>query len=160
MKASQLEKGESIMNNNQKRSLYSLLIWGTVTLVFIPLFFINGGAETWGIDKARVIILSSFILAGFILFFLMLTLTRKKNTSGIERDERDILISRKASEISLAIVMGYIFLTCITLYIFYEETNSVPRGWMWFLAYTCLFAGYISNSAISLILYRSKADIL
>jgi len=148
------------MNKNQKRSLYSLLIWGTVALVFIPLFFINGGAETWGIDKARFIIPVSFILVGFILFFLMLALTRKKNTGGIERDERDIHISRKASEISLAIVMGYVFLTCITLYLLYEETNSVPRGWMWFMAYTSLFAGYISNSAISLILYRSKANIL
>jgi len=148
------------MNKNQKRSLYSLLIWGTVTLVFIPLFFINGGAETWGINKTRLLIQASFILVGFILFFLMLALTRKKNTGGIERDERDILISRKASEISLAIVMGYVFFTCITLYLLYEEANFVPRGWMWFLAYTSFFTGYISNSAISLILYRSKANIL
>jgi len=148
------------MNGNQKRSLYSLLIWGTVALVFVPLFFINGGAATWGLDKTRIIITTSFILAGFILFFLMLVLTRKKNTGGIERDERDMLISRKASEISLAIVMGYIFFTCIILYSIYGETNSVPRGWMWFLAYTCFFTGYISNSAISLILYRSKANIL
>ena len=109
--------------------------------------------------KTRIIITTSFILAGFILFFLMLVLTRKKNTGGIERDERDMLISRKASEISLAIVMGYIFFTCIILYSIYGETNSVPRGWMWFLAYTCFFAIYISNSAINLILYRSKADI-
>ena len=147
------------MNKNQKRSLFSLLIWGTVALVFVPLFFINGGAATWGLDKTRIIITTSFILAGFILFFLMLVLTRKKNTGGIERDERDMLISRKASEISLAIVMGYIFFACITLYTLYENTNSVPRGWMWFLGYTCIFTGYISNSAINLILYKSKAGI-
>lgn len=90
----------------------------------------------------------------------MLALTGKKKTGYIERDERDILISRKASEISMAIVMGYVFLTCITLYTLYDKTNSVPAGWMWFLGYTCIFTGYISNSAINLILYKSKADIL
>ena len=147
------------MNRNQKRSLYTLLIWCIAAMVFIPLFFINGGAETWGVDRTRFIISTSFLLAGYISFFAMLALTRKKKTDDIERDERDILISRKASEISLIFVMGYVFLACITLYSLYEKTNSVPRGWMWFLAYTSIFAIYISNSAINLILYRSKADI-
>ena len=75
-------------------------------------------------------------------------------------DERDMLISRKASELTLIIVMGYIFLTCIILYTIYEKTNSVPAGWMWFIGYTCIFIGYIANSAISLILYRSKSSVL
>jgi len=148
------------MNRNQKRSLYSLLIWSIVAIVFIPLFFINGGPETWAADKTRFIVSTSFLFAGYAAFFTMLALTRRKKTDDIERDERDMLISRKASEISLIIVMGYIFFACLTLYSLYENTNSVPRGWMWFLAYTCFFTGYISNSAISLILYRPKANIL
>ena len=147
------------MNRNQKRSLYTLLIWCIVAMVFIPLFFINGGPITWGIDKTRFIVSTSFLLAGYISFFTMLALTRRKKTGDIERDERDILISRKATEISLIIVMGYIFFTCLILYNLYENTNSVPRGWMWFLAYTSIFTVYISNSAINLILYKSKADI-
>ncbi|MCJ7472918.1 MAG: DUF2178 domain-containing protein [Actinobacteria bacterium] len=147
------------MNRNQKRSLYSLLIWLVVALVFVPLFFINGGPSTWGVDKTRFIVSTSFLAAGYISFFIMLIATRRKKTDDIERDERDILISRKASEISLIIVMGYIFFACITLYTLYENTNSVPRGWMWFLGYTCIFTGYISNSAINLILYKSKAGI-
>ncbi|MES0342417.1 MAG: DUF2178 domain-containing protein, partial [Candidatus Humimicrobiaceae bacterium] len=149
----------SSMNRNQKRSLYTLLIWSVVAIVFIPLFFISGGAETWGADKIRFIVSTSFLFAGYAAFFTMMALTRRKKTDDIERDERDILISRKASEISLIIVMAYIFFACITLYTFYENTNSVPRGWMWFLAYTCIFTVYISNSAINLILYKSKADI-
>ena len=147
------------MNRNQKRSLYTLLIWSVVAIVFIPLFFISGGAETWGADKIRFIVSTSFLLAGYISFFTMLALTRRKKTGDIERDERDILISRKATEISLIIVMVYIFFTCLILYNLYENTNSVPRGWMWFLAYTSIFTVYISNSAINLILYKSKADI-
>ncbi len=147
------------MNRNQKRSLYTLLIWSVVAIVFIPLFFINGGPITWGIDKTRFIVSTSFLLAGYISFFTMLALTRRKKTGDIERDERDILISRKATEISLIIVMVYIFFTCLILYNLYENTNSVPRGWMWFLAYTSIFTVYISNSAINLILYKSKADI-
>jgi len=148
------------MNNNQKRSLCSLLIWGTVTIIFIPLFFLGGGPRAWALDNTRYIISASIFAAGYISFFTMLALTGKKKTGDIERDERDILIGRKASEISMAIVMGYVFLTCITLYTLYDKTNSVPAGWMWFLGYTCIFTGYISNSAINLILYKSKADIL
>lgn len=148
------------MNKNQKRSLGSLLIWGTVTIIFIPLFFIGGSPRAWVLDNTRFIISASIFAAGYISFFTMLGLTRKKNTDNIERDERDILIGRKASEITLAIVQGYIFFVCIILYTLYDKTNSVPAGWMWFLGYTCIFTGYISNSAISLILYKSKADIL
>jgi len=89
----------------------------------------------------------------------MLGLTRKEKTDDIGMDERDMLISRKASETSMIIVIIYVFLTCIILYTLYEDTNSVPRGWMWFLGYTCILTTYISNSAINLILYKSKAII-
>jgi len=148
------------MNRNQKRSLYFLLIWGIVTIIFIPLFFLGGGAETWTLDRTRFIISAAVFAAGYISFFIMLTLTRKKRSDDFERDERDMLISRKASELTLAIVMGYIFFTCIILYTIYEKTNSVPAGWMWFIGYTCIFIGYIANSAISLILYKSKSAVL
>ena len=89
----------------------------------------------------------------------MLAVTRGKKGSGVERDERDTLISRKASEMTLNVVTGYVFLICIILYISYEKINLIPRGWMWFLGYTCIFTGYIAYSAISLILYSSKAEI-
>lgn len=148
------------MNRNQKRSLCSLLIWGIVIIIFIPVFFIGGGAETWALDRTRFIISAAVFAAGYISFFTMLALTRNKKSGDIERDERDILIGRKASELTLIIVMGYIFFTCIILYTLYEKTNSVPAGWMWFIGYTCIFTGYIANSAINLILYKSKADIL
>lgn len=144
------------MNRDQKRALFSLLIWSVVLVVFVPLFFIDGGADTWVPGSTRVIVSSSFIIVGFILFFTMLALTNKKKPDGIERDERDILIGRKASEITLTIVTVYVFLTCIILYFLYEEINSVPIGWMWFLGCTCLFFGYITSSAISLLLYSSK----
>jgi uncharacterized membrane protein len=144
------------MNRDQKRALYSLLIWSVVIVIFIPLFFINGGADTWVPGSIRVIVTSSFIIAGFILFFLMLALTKRKRLSGVERDERDILIGRRASEITLTIVVVYVFLTCIILYFVYGEINTIPRGWLWFLGCTCLFISYISSSASSLILYSLK----
>jgi uncharacterized membrane protein len=147
------------MNKNQKRSMYTLLIWSVVAAIFIPLFFINGGADTWGIDSRRFIISTSFLLVGYISFFIMLALTRGKKASDIDRDERDVLIGRKASEITLTVVTGYVFLTCIVLYTIYEKINFIPRGWMWFLGYTCIFTGYIAYSAINLILYGSKANI-
>ena len=128
-------------------------------MIFILLFFINGGADTWGIDSKRFIISTSFLIAGYISFFVMLALTRRKKAGDIDRDERDISIGRKASEITLTIVTGYVFLTCIILYTIYEKINYIPRGWMWFLGYTCIFTGYIAYSAINLILYSSKAEI-
>ena len=130
-----------------------------VAAIFIPLFFINGGADTWGIDGKRFIISTSFLIAGYISFFVMLALTRGKKGSDVERDERDILISRKASETTLVFIAAYILFTCILLYTLYEKTNCMPRGWMWFLGYTSIFLIYIINSAASLILYNSKANI-
>jgi len=147
------------MNKNQKRSLYTLLIWSVVAAIFVPLFFINGGADTWGIDSRRFIVSTSFLIVGYISFFVMLALTRGKKGSDVERDERDTLINRKASEITLTVVTGYVFLTCIVLYTIYEKINFIPRGWMWFLGYTCIFTGYIAYSTINLILYSSKAEI-
>lgn len=144
------------MNSNQKRALYTLLIWGVVVVIFIPLFFINGGVDTWVPGSIRVIISSSFIIIGFVLFFLMLALTKKKKLGSVEKDERDILIGRRSSEMTLTIVMAYVFLTSIILYFVYGQVNSIPTGWMWFLGCTCLFVSYISSSAISLILYSSK----
>jgi len=144
------------MNRNQKRALYSLLIWGAVVAIFVPLFFINGGVNTWVPGSIRVIISSSFIIAGFVLFFLMLAITKRKGISGVERDERDILIARRASEITVTIIMVYVFLACIILYFVYREINAIPRAWMWFLGCTCLFVGFISSSAISLIFHSSK----
>lgn len=147
------------MNRNQKRSLYTLLIWCVVAAIFVTLFFVNGGADTWGIDGKRFIVSTSFLIAGYISFFIMLYLTRKKKADDIDRDERDILISRKASEITLIFIMGYILFACIILYTLYEKTNFIPRGWMWFLGYTSIFIIYIINSTVNLILYNSKADI-
>jgi uncharacterized membrane protein len=147
------------MSKNQKRSLYSLIIWSTVTIIFIPLFFIGGGPRTWVLDDNRFIISTSVLVAGYILFFIMTSLMGKKKIDVIERDERDVLISRKASEITLNIIQGYVFIACIILYIIYNKNNSIPAGWMWFLGYTCIFTGYISYSAVSLILYNLRADM-
>jgi hypothetical protein len=144
------------MNINQKRSFYTLLIWGIITAVFIPIFFINGGPRTWVIDSTRTITVSIVFIVGYISYFTMLGLTRKKKSGVVEMDERDIQISRKASEITTIVLTGYVFFTCVILYVTYYNSNSIPVGWMWFLGFTCFFVGYIANSTISLILYNSK----
>ncbi len=144
------------MNRNHIRSLFSLIIWGTVTIIFIPLFFTGGGVTEWVLDRERFIASGAIVVAAYILFFIMLAITGRKRANLIERDERDILISRRSSEITLTIMQGYVFLTCIVLYFMYRDSNSVPAGWLWFLGYTGIFVGYISYSAVNLILYGSK----
>ena len=66
------------MSQEQRRSTYNLIIWGIVAILFIPIFFSNGGANTWGYDKYRRTIVAVIFGIGYILFFVMLFLTKTK----------------------------------------------------------------------------------
>lgn len=137
-----------------KRALFSLIIWGIVTVIFIPVFFSGGGPAAYVQDKLKFVLVAVLFGTGYIFYFLMMYLTGKRSGKGrIVRDERDEHIQRHSSGTALILVLAYVFISCITLYEIYRESECVPVGWMWYLGYTTVFWGYITHSAAALVLH-------
>lgn len=134
----------------QKRSFFSLIIWGVMFIVFIPIFFSGGGPETWIADDRRAIVAAVIFLFGFLAYFIVMGMTRGRD----EKDERDRLIQGKACKTALILALLYVYLLNIILYEIYHDANAVPAGWMWFVAYSTVFIGTITASTASLIYYR------
>ena len=142
------------MTQPTKRAFFSLLIWGIVTVAFIPIFFSRGGPLTYVQDKSRFVFAAILFATGYLSYFIMMFLTKAKDrTDKIVKDERDEHIQRRSSGTALILVLVYVFSLCISLYEIYRESECVPVGWMWFLGYTSVFWGYISHSALGLILH-------
>ena len=142
------------MTQPTKQALFTLIIWGIVTAAFIPIFFSRGGPLTYAQDKPRFVFVAILFGAGYLSYLTMMFLTRPRGrTDKIVRDERDEHIQGQSSGVALILVLVYVFFLCITLYEIYRESGCVPVGWMWFLGYTTVFWGYISNSALGLVLH-------
>lgn len=143
-----------MMTQPTKRALFTLIIWGIVTAAFIPIFFSRGGPPTYAQDKPRFVFVAILFAAGYLSYFIMMFLTRAKDRKDrIVKDERDEHIQRQSCGVALILVLVYVFFLCITLYEIYRESECVPVGWMWFLGYTSVFWGYISHSALGLVLH-------
>ena len=143
------------MTQPTKRAFFSLLIWGIVTAAFIPVFFSGGGPAAYVQDKLKFVLVAVLFGTGYISYFIMMYLTGTKGSKGtVVKDERDEHIQRRSSGAALILVLAYVFLLCITLYEIYRESECVPVGWMWFLGYTSVFWGYITHSAIALVLHK------
>lgn len=140
------------MTQLRKRALFSLIIWGVVITVFVPLFFAGGGPSEWLQDRVRKILMIVVFGIGYLSFFLMMVLTRRKRSDGkVVKDERDNLVEIKSSKIAYIIVLLYIYIVCIILYMIYERTGVLPVSWMWFIGYTSIFIGSIIYAVVSLI---------
>jgi len=144
----------SRMTQPMKQALISLIIWGTVTAAFIPIFFSRGGPATYVQDKPRFVFVAALFGIGYIAYFIMLFLTRAKDRKDtVVKDERDEYISRRSSGAALIFVLCFVFILCITLYEIYRESECIPVGWMWFLGYTSIFWAYIIHSAVTLVFH-------
>lgn len=141
------------MSQQRKRAYLTLVIWGTVAVAFAVLFFLRGGPDNFYEEDKRVVSNAGIILAGWIVYGLMLHLTRAKPGGGsVTRDERDETIGARANATALVVVLMYIFLACIVIKEAYGARGSVPLGWMWFLAYSSVFVGFVSASLLTIIL--------
>ena len=66
------------MTQLKKRALWSLAIWALVLLGLCVVFFSQGGAKTFLKGESRVTLTRSFLTAGFIFYFIMYFLTKKR----------------------------------------------------------------------------------
>lgn len=141
------------MNLQRKRAFLTLIIWACVAAAFSALFFARGGPDKFYEEDERVLLNAGFIAAGWAAYGLMILLTRAKpDRRAVARDERDDIIAGRANTSALVIVLLYVFLACIIIKEAYGSRGSVPLGWMWFLAYSSVFIGFVSASLMTLIL--------
>jgi len=141
------------MTQSRKRAIWSLFLWGTVSVSFVILFFLGGGPETFVREKARILIAAVLFGMGYSGQLLMLYLTRDRPADGaMVRDERDEWIARHANGAAFVAALVYVFLLGIVLWEVYHERQFVPVGWMWFVAYTSSFVGMLSHAVATLVL--------
>ena len=144
-----------MMTQTQIRARYGLGIWGPATAAFGLVFFLGGGAATYADDSIRMLVAALILAAGFIGYLCMLYQTREKSDgTTLIRDERDQEIARQANEAALVAVLVFVFTVCISLFLGYETSGSLPVGWMWFLAYATACFGLLAQAAATLALHR------
>jgi hypothetical protein len=147
-----------MMTQTKIRARYGLGIWGLVAVLFGWVFFLSGGAATYADDSIRMQGAAVILASGFIGYFSMLYLTREQSSAkGLNRDERDLEIARRANEIALVAVLVFVFAACIGLFLGYETAGSLPIGWMWFLAYATACFGYIAQAVATLALHNEMS---
>jgi len=146
------------MTQSLIRARYGLGIWGFVSVGFVMVFFLGGGATTYADDSIRMGIAALILGTGFVGYLIMIYLTREKsNGKTLIRDERDLEIARQANEIALVAVLVFVFSVCIALFLNYETAGSLPVGWMWFLAYATACFGLLGQAVVTLVLHREMS---
>lgn len=143
------------MTQSKARAFWSLIIWAPVLLLFIlAFFFVRGGVSGFAGDALRIAAVAILFAAGYAAHFTMLDRTRAER-GKLSRDERDDGIERRAHGVTLGLTLGYVFLVCIALWVAYQEGGAVPAGWLWFIAYSSVFLGFIVHALATLMLHAS-----
>ncbi len=141
------------MTQLRKRALWSLGIFVPVMLVFLAVFFSDGGPETFAQSRARKVAVAGLFLAGYGSFFAMLYATRTRSTAGpVITDERDAAIASRANGVALIAVMVFVYVVSTALWTVFEPAGALPSGWMQFLAYATVFFGLLAHASATLIL--------
>jgi len=150
------KKEEQAMTQSTERAKWKIIIWSVVLVALLVLFFGGEGPGGFAHDRIRIVTVALMFAAGYGAFFTMLGVTRKKKEGGLNRDERDEMFEDKAAGVTLGIVLAYVYLLCLALWAYFQDSGSVPAGWMWFLAYSTMFLGMIVHGIFTLLLAAGK----
>ncbi|NQT58878.1 MAG: hypothetical protein HQ557_07850 [Bacteroidetes bacterium] len=134
------------MSIQMKRAILNLIIWLSVTLLFLMVFFSGNTVAAWGDNRVKIITLASLLGIGYI-GQLILSIVFRKRKNIINTDERDAMILNKAMSNSFIVTLVYLFLIAMSLYIYYEKNGFVPVVWLWFIAYNVVMAANITTSS-------------
>ena len=144
------------MTQLKKRAIWGLIIWGAALIAIVIIFFSGGGPTTFLEGEGKNTLSRVCITVGFIFYFSMLLLTRSRTgREPLVKDERDELITKRSYSVGFHILLGYVFLLCSYLYGYYKGIHGIkliPVGWVWFLALSSLFVGFISNAIAYLVM--------
>lgn len=140
------------MSYARKNAIITAAIWAAV-LAGLLLTVLLPGAERFATPEYAPwrLISAAVILPGFLVNAWLGWRTKRGKERG-EMDERDDAIARHASQITLLAVGMIVFLAALLLYDLYRDTNGVPAGWLWLLAYGTVAVLSFVHAAAGLVL--------
>ncbi len=140
------------MTQSIRRAAWKVGIWSVVLAVFIVMFFGGGGPGGFAHDKGRIVAVAILFIAGYVSFFIMMSLTRtRKGEQGLSRDERDDRLESKAGGATLTFTLVYVYALSIALWAYFQKSGQVPAGWLWFLAYSSVFLAMLTHGIFTLL---------
>lgn len=138
----------------QKKALISLLVGIVWAALLVVLFVVRGGIETFASDASTRILLSA-LFVGLLLSTAFIGVPWKARTGrGIDVDERDMAILKRAPHVQLIAVMLTLAGWVIGLTEYYWEQGVIPITWPYLMMYSTLVASTLAQSLGVLIGYR------
>lgn len=138
----------------QKRALISLILGLVWTVLLVVLFVTRGGVETYTSDPTTRILLS-LIFVGMLLLTAFLGVPWKARSGrGVDVDERDVVILKRAPQVQLIAVMLTLAGWVIGLTETYWEQGSIPIMWPYIMMMSTLLVSTLAQSLGVLIGYR------
>ncbi len=123
------------MSYARKNAIITAAIWAVVLIGLLlsvllpgPERFVEAEYASWRLISAVL------VLPGFLVNAWLGWRTKRGKERG-EMDERDDVVARHASQITLLAVGMIVFLAALLLYDVYRDAGGVPAGWLWLLAY-------------------------
>lgn len=145
------------MSKLVKTTVVHVVAWSIAAIGIVIIFALPRTITDWGDNRLKTLLLALLIAAGLgVDLFLRIYERSKKH--GFMRDERDHYMQRKAVSAGFLITILYIFILSISLYMKYNSLETMPVGWVWFIAYSTIAAANLSTGICSLIYYGKHGN--
>ena len=138
------------MNTSFKRSLTTCIIFG-ILFVFLTLYFIIVGADSFLSNKIHFVINSVILAIAMVGYSVMLLFTNRKDKLV---DERDYSVQKRSYGTGLILSLMYVFLISIILFMVNRDAGTINVSWLWFIAYSTFAFSYFITSFVILYYYN------
>jgi hypothetical protein len=139
----------------QKRALISLVVGLLWTAILVVLFITRGGVQAFETDDSTRILISLLYVGLLATAFFSLS-WKTRSGGGVDVDERDLAILKRAPQIQLIAVMLTMAGWVIGLTETYWEQGSIPVMWPYLMMMSTLIASTLAQSLGVLIGYRGS----
>jgi len=138
----------------QKRALISLVLGLVWAVLLIVLFVARGGVEAFSTDASTRILLSVLFVAMLMSMAFLGAPWKARSGRGVDVDERDLAILKRAPQVQLIAVMLTLAAWVIGLTEYYWEQGCIPVMWPYLMVFTTLIASTLAQSLGVLMGYR------
>jgi len=137
----------------QKRALISLVLGIVWTVILVVLFVTRGGVEGFMNDTPTRLLLSLLFVALLMSVAFLGVPWKARSGRGVDVDERDLEILRRAPRVQLIAMMLTLAAWVIGLTEYYWDQGSIPIMWPYLMMMTTILASTLAQSAGVLIGY-------